>query len=129
MWCKKETVFVDGKMFDSHCCFDDHEVNEDGYLFTNSDYPMNTCEKYCRGRIEIRTDWFETEELAHLFCEGVITYVHTHEIRYNNTTKSRFIKLVKRDIIKVGDLGLAHPYRGINAYIDKTEGADKYVRV
>jgi hypothetical protein len=112
MWYATETVFIDGKLFDTHCCFKDGDTTGvAGHCFSNETEPGNSCKTECNGRIEIHTDWFESERLAHDFCDGKITYVHTYETHYNASLKTNFNRFMGREIVMVG--GDILPYRGI----------------
>ena len=65
MWYGVETVFVDGKLFDTYC---------GGVCYAgNEEESMNSCKRECKNRIEIHQDWFENENLAKDFCSGKIT--------------------------------------------------------
>lgn len=106
MWYGVETAFVDGKHLGSQCLFQDKDPGPVGHCYADDPYPVNSCEKHFGGRIEIHVDWFETEELAHKFCNGVITYRHTYD-----SWNGRW-RFVKRTIENVDPGKGVEPYRG-----------------
>ena len=80
MWYAVETAFIDGRFLGSRCLFvDGDETSSVGHCFANDHEPVNQCQKEFGDRIELHTDWFESEELAHAFCDGNITYIHHYE--------------------------------------------------
>ena len=76
MWYAVETAFVDGQLLGSQCCFvDGDEQSPVGHCYADrNEEPHNSCQKEFNDRIEIHVDWFETEELAHAFCDGRYEY-------------------------------------------------------
>lgn len=114
MWYATETVFIDGKLFASRCCFTDGDKSVVGHCYESLDaQPMNRCEKHFDNRIEIHTDWFESEELAHKFCDGLITYKHIYDTYYDKSIKSTLSKFKKREIVEVDEKNEIYPHKGI----------------
>ena len=105
MWYGVETVFVDGKLFDSYCV---------GKSYNNHDEePMNKTKKECNGRIEIHLDWFETVELAEAFRDGKITYIHHYDSYYKRSINSTLSRFTKREIVQVDIHKGYFPHRGL----------------
>ena len=114
MWYAVETVFIDGHFWNSRCLFHDGDTNPTGHCYCNHDEePGNSCKKVFDGRIEIHLDWFETEELAHDFCDGKITYKHIYNTYYKESIKSNLSQFSKREIIDVDVEKGVLPHRGI----------------
>lgn len=115
MWYAVETAFVDGKVFGSRCLFvDGDETSPMGHCFVDDcEKPFNQCQKEFGGRIEIHTDWFESEELAHAFCDGKITYIHHYEAYYDKPIRTTRRRFLKREIVKIDKEQGIFPYRGI----------------
>lgn len=114
MWYAVETVFIDGKLFDSRCVFKEGDTSPLGHCFAGLDEEhMNRCEKKFGDRIEIHTDWFESEELAKKFRDGEITYVHTYDAYYKQSIKSTLRRFVKREIVEVSPNRGYYPCRGV----------------
>lgn len=109
MWFGVETAFVDGKHFASRPLFDQNiDPNEKrvqkGTCYTRAgECPHNSSQSFLGGRIEVRTDWFQTKEQALDFCEGKITYI-VHQ-------KAGTYRFLKWEAIPVGN-GL-EPFKGI----------------
>lgn len=105
MWYGVETVFVDGKLFDTYY---------GGVCYAgNEEEPMNSCKRECKNRIEIHQDWFENENLAKDFCSGKITYVHHYVARYKKSIRSTLKEFVRREIVPVDEEKGILPHRGI----------------
>ena len=107
MWYGVETAFIDGNCLVSYCLFQDGDTSPVGHCYSEDEYPVNICEKHFNDRIKIHVDWFESEELAHQFCEGKITYRHTFE-----KWKGRQW-FVKREILEIDPGKGILPYQGI----------------
>lgn len=109
MWYAVETVFIDGKFFGSECCFIKGNNSSIGHCYASlTEEPMNSCKREFNNRIEIHTDWFESEELAEAFCKGEITYVHYYDTYYRNDIKSTMSHFTKREIVKADEEHVAH---------------------
>ena len=91
MWYAVETVFIDGKLFDSRRF--DYDKNYGVCRCQHDEEPMNGTKREFGNRIEIHTDWFETEELAEKFYNGEITYIHYYDVYYNNSLFNSDVKL------------------------------------
>lgn len=114
MWYAVETVFIDGKLFDSRCLFIEGDTSPAGHCYAGLDEePINRCEKRFNNRIEIHTDWFESEKLAKYFCDGKITYIHHYDAYYKRSIKSTLRKFSKREIVEVDENSGILPHRGI----------------
>lgn len=117
MWYAVETAFIDGKWFGSRCLFDKGSSNLKGHCYSSHNVePMNQCQKLFDNRIEIHTDWFESEQLAEDFVAGKITYQHTYHTWYNPSIKSTLKQFIKREIISV-DEKIGFPRKGRCEYI------------
>lgn len=104
MWYAVETVLIDNELFGSQCVFLDGDTGPVGHCYADhSEEPMNSCKRFFNDRIEIHTDWFESEELAKQFCRGEITYIHYY----------KDYDFLKREIVKVDEKSGIYPYRGI----------------
>ncbi len=111
MWYAVETVFIDGQLFDSHC-FD--YGKKTGICHAGDwEEPLNSCKKECLDRIEIHTDWFESEELAEDFKNGKITFIHHYDAYYKKSINSTLTKFTKREIVKVDVSKGIFPHKGI----------------
>ena len=112
MWYATETAFIDGKLFGTRCLFKEGDTSAVGHCYcSHNEEPMNEVKYEFGNRIEIHTDWFESEELAKSFCEGKITYKHIYDTYYKPSIRSTLSNFRKREIIEVKD-GI-EPYRGI----------------
>lgn len=110
-WYPVETVFVDGELFGTRT-FDYAKMR----CFTTAypfEEPHNTCKKEFDDRIEIHTDFFESEELAKAFVAGEITYIHHYDSYYGDTKPEARFRFAKREIVKVDIENGIHPHRGI----------------
>lgn len=115
MWYAVETAFIDGEHLGSYCVFQDGDTGPVGHCYSKEKYPINMCEKKFNDRIEIHVDWFESEELAHQFSEGKITYCHIFE-----TWKGRQ-RFIRREILKADQRKGILPYRGIQKVYELKE--------
>lgn len=114
MWYCVVTVFIDGKFFDSRCAFKDGDTSPVGHCFAPLyEEPRNSCKKEFFGRIEIHSDWFESEDLAKRFQAGEITYKHIYDAWYKPSIKSTLTHFIKREIVEVNESQSILPYRGI----------------
>lgn len=114
MWYAVETAFIDGKFFGSHCLFIDGDTSPMGHCYASIDEePMNSCEKKYNNRIEIHTDWFESEDLAKSFRDGKITYIHYYDAYYDKSVKTTFTRFRKRKIVSIDVENGIYPYKGI----------------
>lgn len=114
MWYAVETAFIDGRFFGSRCLFvDGDETSSVGHCFANDHEPVNQCQKEFGDRIELHTDWFESEELAHAFCDGNITYIHHYEAYYDKSIKTSRRRFLKREIVTVDEEKGLFSHRGI----------------
>lgn len=103
MWYAVETAFVDGQLLGSNCCFIDRdEQSSVGHCFADwNEEPHNSCQKEFNDRIEIHVDWFETETLAHAFCDGKVTYITHYDAYYKKSINSTLRRYRSREIVKV----------------------------
>lgn len=109
MWYAVETVFIDGKLFGSKCCFKKGDKSSVGHCYADlKEEPRNSCKREFDNRIEIHTDWFESEELAEAFCNGKITYIHYYDTYYRRDIKSTMSRFAKREIVNVDEEHAAH---------------------
>lgn len=114
MWYCVETVFIDGKLFGSRCCFDEDDRSPVGKCYAaETEEPHNSRKEEFGGRIEIHLDWFESRELATDFRDGKITYVHTYESYYKKSINSTLRKFSQRKIVDVCEEKGILPHRGI----------------
>lgn len=114
MWYGVETVFIDGVLFGSRCCFEDGDTGPEGHCFASLDEePGNSCKKEFDDRIEIHLDWFESEQLAKDFQSGKITYEHVYDTYYKESIKSTLSRFRERKIIQVDIEKGIFPHRGI----------------
>lgn len=114
MWYAVETAFVDGQLLASECVFQEGDTSPLGHCYASlSEEPMNMCEKKFFDRLEIHTDWFESEELAKQFSEGKITYVHHYDAYYSPGIRSTRTRFTKREIVAVDEEKGYFPYRGV----------------
>ncbi len=114
MWYAVETVFINGKFFDSKCVFTDDENSPVGHCYCSMDEePMNRRKTEFGGKIEIHLDWFESKELAKKFCDGEITYMHVYDAYYKKSIKSTLRRFKERKIVKVDPNTGVFPCRGI----------------
>lgn len=99
MWYATETAFVDGELLGSRIMFTPGSPDTDpvGKCFSNEKEPQNSETRLFGDRIEVHTDWFETEEAAQRFVDGEITYVHKYEIYKNMAPRFMSRKLVSVD--------------------------------
>ena len=117
MWYAVETAFVDGQLLGSECVFKEGDTSLLGHCLADlSEEPHNSCEKKFFGRLEIHTDWFESEELAKQFKEGKITYIHHYEAYYKRSINSTLRRFLRREIVEVDEAKGYLPYEGI--YMD-----------
>ena len=118
-WCAVETCFIDGKFFGTRCLFTNgKEKDPVGRCYASLDEePGNRRDILFGGRIELRTEWFESEQLAVGFAMGRITYRHTYEVYYKVSIKSSVGRFIKREILEV-DNKTVFPYRGIRSVIE-----------
>lgn len=120
MWYAVETVFIDNKFFGSRLVFtpgDTRQIAPGHCLESHEVEPGNRCKKEFGDRIEIHLDWFETEELALQFSNGLITYKHTYEKYFDHSIKSTLSHFIKREIIKVDKSKGILPYKGLYEFI------------
>ena len=103
MWYAVETAFIDGQLFESRCCFIDGDTSSPvGHCFAGSEQePQNSCQKFYNDRIEVRVDWFESESIAHDFCDGKITYIHHYEAYFDKSILTTRRRYIKREIVPV----------------------------
>ena len=114
MWYAVETVFIDGALFGSRCCFTEGDTGPAGHCYTDhSEEPCNSCKREFGDRIEIHLDWFESEELAKAFCDGKVTYVHTYDAYYNAAIRSTLTKFKSREVVPVDDEKGFFAHRGV----------------
>lgn len=114
MWYATETVFIDGKLFGSMCLFTKGDTSAAGHCYRPHDEePMNSCKKEFDNRIEIHTDWFESEELAEQFMEGKVTYIHHYDAYYKPAINSTLTKFHNREIVPVDEEKGLYPHRGV----------------
>lgn len=114
MWYAVESAFIDGKHYVSRCCFtgkqDGHGFEPGTCARPHYEEPMNSCQSFMGGLIEIRTDWFQTREQAERFCQGTLTYRITCREEYRAGINSTLRHFIKWEAIPVeGDV---LPYQG-----------------
>ena len=73
--------------------------------------PMNACQTFMGGLIEIYTDWFQTKDQALKFCQGTQTYKITYREHYRADIKSTLRDFVKWEMVDVE--GEYEPWRGV----------------
>lgn len=119
MWYAVETAFINGEHYMSKPCF---TGEKDGHGFEPgtcdrllTDEPMNSCQTFMGGLIEIRTDWFQTREQALAFVRGSMTYKITRRQYYRADIKSTLSDFMKWEAIEVKRDIL--PWRGITEII------------
>ena len=118
MWYAVETVFIDGELFGSRCCFIEGDTSPIGHCYEGHDVePRNSSKKEFDGRIEINLDWFESEETAKDFRDGKVTYVHMYDAYYKTNIKSTLRKFRSREIVAVNPSNGFLPHRGVYKYI------------
>lgn len=114
MWFATETVFIDGNLFGSRCIFKKGDTSTVGHCYcSHNEEPRNSCTMEFDNRIEIHTDWFESEELAGQFVEGKVTFVHHYDAYYKPALKSTLTKFRKREIVPVDEGKGLYPHRGV----------------
>ena len=115
MWYAVETVFIDGKHFGSRICFTPgDEKSPVGHCFADFDEePHNSCKNEFDNRIEIYTDWFETEDAAIKFCKGEITYIQYYDAYFQNSIRSWRTRYRGRRLLPVDTEKGIEPYKGI----------------
>lgn len=114
MWYAVETVFIDGELFGSRCCFTEGDTSPVGHCYARSDEePRNGSKKEFDDRIEINLDWFESEEIAKDFRDGKITYVHMYDAYYNAAIKSTLKQFKSREIVAVNPRDGFLSHRGV----------------
>ena len=120
MWYAVETVFIDGNFFGSECAFTEGNHHTGCCYAPEWEEPKNRCETRFQDRIEIHTEWFETEQLAKDFRDGKIAYKHTYLAHYEPSINSTLRKFYKREILPVaGDI---KPWVGIYGDIPEKSG-------
>lgn len=117
MWYAVESVFVDGNLLGSKCCFREGDPGPIGHCFSLDAEPGNYRDVWMDGRCEKHIDWFESEELAHAFVEGRITYKHYYLAYYDASIRTTLLKFYKREIIPVDSGKGILPYRGLREEI------------
>ena len=114
MWYAVETAFVDGRLLGSECVFQKGDESPVGRCYYDERAePVNSCEKKFGDRIEIHVDWFESEELAEKFREGLITYRHIYDAYYDNAVKSTRRRFRRREIVDVDPSKGIYPHKGV----------------
>jgi hypothetical protein len=114
MWFATETVFIDGKLFGSRCIFIKDDTSPVGHCYCSHDEePRNSCKIEFDNRIEIHTDWFESEELAEQFVEGKVTYIHHYDAYYKAAIKSTLTRFRRREIAPVDEENGLYAHRGV----------------
>lgn len=114
LWYAVETVFIDGKLFGSRCCFTKGSKGHAGHCYQSHDVePMNSCKREFDDRIEIHTDWFESEELAEQFMEGKVTYIHHYDAYYKPAIRSTLTKFKSREVVPVDEENGLYAHRGV----------------
>lgn len=115
MWFATETVFIDGNLFGSRCIFKKGDTSPLGHCYCKPHdvEPMNRCTLEFDNRIEIRTDWFESEELAEQFVEGKITFIHHYDAYYKPAINSTLTKFRNREIVPVDEEKGLCAHRGV----------------
>lgn len=112
MWFAVETAFIDGEHFASRPVFDMNADENSRRALAGVCYcehyeqPHNSSQTFMNGRIEVRTDWFQTKEQAMKFCEGTITYVI-----YYRKEKNSFRDFIKWEAVEIKED--MKPFRGI----------------
>ena len=81
-------------------------------------------EKKFFDRMEIYTDWFESEELAKQFKKGKITYIHHYEAYYKCSVNSTLRRFSRREIVEVDEAKGYIPYKGV--YMDHQINYEPY---
>ncbi len=117
MWYAVETAFINGTQYKSIPCFK-KDVDEYGTgiqpgtcMRPHYEEPMNTCQTFLNGIIEIHTDWFQTKEQAMQFINGSLTYVITRREEYRKDINSTLSHFVKWEAVPAN--GEYLPYRGV----------------
>lgn len=116
-WYAVETAFFKGRRLASRPCFDPQVPDDARGIIPGTcdkphwEEPMNSCQKFLDGLLEVNVDWFQTKEQAEDFMKGRITYIIHMEDEYRANINSTISHFIKWETILVAD-GL-RPYRGV----------------
>lgn len=125
MWYAVETGFVEGRHLISRPCFamdaDEDVISPQAGCCARPHYeePMNSCQTFLGGLVEIHTDWFQTKDQALKFCQGTLTYKVISREHYRADIRTTLRDFVKWEAVEVSE-GY-EPWRGV--YETLKEGA------